>query len=206
MRTFGYVLFFLGILFVRGAIRDRTIQETSDDIAALMLSIVRLDWPAIDKVLATRGEGTNFVFGEDVPAANGDNNAGSDTQSGSTTGARVLAEAVRLGTGKKYRLGATGPDAYDCSGLVWRAMRNVGAYSGPRFTTATWPVVAVTVKAKKVDTPAVGDIALWPGHMGIVDGTGTTFAARSPQYGIGTSKIDVTSKSVGGRPVFYRLK
>lgn len=104
----------------------------------------------------------------------------------------LLSTAVALGTaaGNTYQWGATGPDAYDCSGLVWTAMKQLG-YTGRRFNTATF---ALSKAGTRVATPATGDVVLWTGHhMGIVSGTDQFYSAKSALLGIGYAKISTWS-------------
>jgi cell wall-associated NlpC family hydrolase len=99
-------------------------------------------------------------------------------------------------------LGATGPSAYDCSGIVWRAMKNLNMYSGPRFTTATFEIQCSEF-ITRVDTPAVNDVVLWrSGHMGVYSGNGQVYAAKSSRSGIGFQSA--TDPIRGSRPIYYR--
>lgn len=127
---------------------------------------------------------------------------------GSTTDGKILAAARTLGSkAKGYRFGAAGPDYYDCSGLVYKAVQTVG-YSGPRFYTATVQAMPGFAKLDPgSDPPRVDDIVLWPGHhMGIVSGTDTFYSARSPKSGIAEAKISTFGPSNGwGQPIYLRF-
>lgn len=198
MSVLGYLALFLAAFFAHGLKRGRSYAELGDDLSDIVLAVIA--WNIGEVVAVLERGGTSAPATVTAPPATG----ASASSGGTNTGARVLAEMHRIGDGKKYRLGAIGPDAYDCSSLIWRAMQNIGVYSGPRFTTATWPLVAKTLNAKRVTTPAVGDVAWWPGHMTVVDSPTSTFGARNPSTGIGTTAIADTSR---GRPapIFYRL-
>jgi len=131
--------------------------------------------------------------GEDSPVTPG--------QSGNA----VLTEMHRLAqaANNTYVYGATGPNGYDCSGLVWRALKNIGIYTGSRFTTSTFPLAARSF-AKSVDSPEVGDIVLWSfKHMGVVSGKDKFYSARNRKYGIGESSISGWSST--GTPRYYRI-
>ena len=55
----------------------------------------------------------------------------------SQTAARAVAFALAQ-VGKPYQLGAEGPDAYDCSGLVWRAWQHAGLAWTRMSAAAQW--------------------------------------------------------------------
>ena len=65
--------------------------------------------------------------------------------------------------GKPYVWGATGPDSYDCSGLVGYAL--TGGYSrvGTTYTFMAWP---------QVSDPQPGDVCTNWSHCGIYAGGG----------------------------------
>ena len=84
-------------------------------------------------------------------------------------GAAVIAYA-RAQLGKPYLWGGTGPDAYDCSGLVMEAYAAAGD-SIPRTSQEQWAA------GPQVSTPHPGDLVFFPGadgtwaspgHVGIV--------------------------------------
>ena len=96
--------------------------------------------------------------------------------------------------GKPYQWGATGPDAYDCSGLVMAAYRSVGI-DIPRTSEQQW-TWGPRVSPSQVEP---GDLVFFagsdgtvqsPGHVGIVIGGGkmieayaTGFPIRIAPYG-----------------------
>ena len=83
----------------------------------------------------------------------------------------LLASAQKY-IGQPYRWGGTfrpGDDRGDCSGLVWRAGRDIGI-PWARFTTST---IMFSQYVERISAPSTGDIVVWPGHhMGIVSGPG----------------------------------
>jgi pimeloyl-ACP methyl ester carboxylesterase len=104
-----------------------------------------------------------------------------------------------------YVWGATGPDSYDCSGLVWAAAKDIGVYSGNRFTTSTFRSVA-SGWATETNSPAVGDIVVWPGkHMGIVAGSDRYYSARSTKKGIGYATLTGDNNYFGISPEYWRV-
>jgi peptidoglycan DL-endopeptidase CwlO len=96
--------------------------------------------------------------------------------------------------GKPYVFGATGPDSFDCSGLVMMAYRSAGVYI-PRTSQQQWlfgPRVAPSaVEPGDLVFFAGGDgTPTSPGHVGIVIGKGqmieayaTGFPVRISTYG-----------------------
>ena len=99
----------------------------------------------------------------------GGGNAGSSGGSSSSgpsynpsTGNAVV-DRARSQLGKPYVWGATGPNAYDCSGLVGYAL--TGSYSrvGTTNTFMSWP---------RVSDPQPGDICTTSSHCGIYIGNG----------------------------------
>jgi cell wall-associated NlpC family hydrolase len=190
--TIGWIFILLGLLIARAVSRDRA-MEIPEDIRDLFIAGLAGDTNGVKAVMARRGPGLASVY------------AGTD-QSAPTSGSSssLLAEAQRLGASAKgYQTGATGPDFYDCSGLVWRAMRNTGSYDGTRFTTATF-VRLTKDDVAPVTTPATGDIVLWVGqhHMGVVSGKDLFYSARSVASGIRDGAIH----TFPGSPAYYRVR
>jgi cell wall-associated NlpC family hydrolase len=77
---------------------------------------------------------------------------------------------ARAQVGKPYEWGGTGPDAFDCSGLVMRAYASAGV-SIARTSQAQWAT------EPHVSDPASGDLVFFagadgtasaPGHVGLV--------------------------------------
>lgn len=86
--------------------------------------------------------------------------------------------------GKPYQWGATGPDAYDCSGLVMMAYQAAGIHL-PRTTQQQWawgPRIARSqVQPGDLVFFAGGDgTRKAPGHVGIVIGNGLMIQAPAP--------------------------
>ncbi len=99
---------------------------------------------------------------------------GAAAVAGSGTPARAAAEAIAFSRGqlgKPYLWGGTGPDAYDCSGLVQAAYLAAGVAGIPRTSQQQW------AWGPQVTTPTAGDLVFFaggdgtptaPGHVGIV--------------------------------------
>lgn len=115
---------------------------------------------------------------------------------------------ARKQIGKPYLWGGTGPNAFDCSGLVMQAYRSAGV-SLPRTSQDQW------AKGHKVPADQVepGDLVyfagsdgtrLAPGHVGIVIGGGkmveayaTGFPIRIARYA-GRDPVGFTRPAGGG--------
>lgn len=97
--------------------------------------------------------------------------------SGPVTGAVVAFAEAQLG--KPYVYGASGPDAFDCSGLVLRAYQS-GGIGLPRTSQEQWSAGPRVAQ----DQLAPGDLVFFdpdpfgrPGHVGIYAGNGTMIDA-----------------------------
>lgn len=102
----------------------------------------------------------------------GTESSGSSSGSSSATSARTrkLEEAIRIATaqvGKRYILGAVGPNAFDCSGLVYYAYRQAGFSINHRCTTATMNANQSPFKTIGRSELQRGDLIMYPGHVGI---------------------------------------
>jgi cell wall-associated NlpC family hydrolase len=101
-----------------------------------------------------------------------------------TGSAASVISFLRAQVGKAYVLGATGPSAYDCSGLVGAAFKQVGI-SLPRVSqdqsTAGTPVSLGNLQP--------GDILYWGSagsayHVAVYIGDGKFIGAQNPSTGI----------------------
>jgi cell wall-associated NlpC family hydrolase len=81
--------------------------------------------------------------------------------------------------GKRYCWGGTGPECFDCSGLVKEAWASVGVRL-PRTTDA----IASGVPEVPIDEVRVGDILWWPGHVGLYAGRGYQVDALDKRHGV----------------------
>ncbi len=97
-----------------------------------------------------------------------------------TSGLKAVVSAARERIGASYAMGATGPGAYDCSGLTMAAFRSAGI-ALPHSSFAQFgmgePVARDEVRA--------GDLVFFdtagPGasHVGVATGKGTAISATS---------------------------
>lgn len=195
MNTIAWLCVLIGAVILQRVSVGRT-DSMNDDLKDLATGAITGDYDAVSKVWARR-----TVAGKGL-------GVGGSIGAGYAGSSELLSEARKLGSSASgYRIGATGPDYYDCSGLVWRALRNQGIYTGSRFTTQTFPGIASQF-ATEVASPTVGDIVVWPkgngpyGHMGIVSGPDSFYSARSRRSGIGEGSI---SGFPGGNPRYFRI-
>ena len=204
MNTLGYFLILTAILIARQVFKGRVMQ-LGEDMSDAFLALVSGDTKGLTTVLARTGD------------------ANQPTQATSTTlspdnvwvdpkdPVKPLAKlAINRGNAAKgYRMTATGPDSYDCSGLMYRACQDAG-YTGPRFTTSTISgnkafkrISASGMQGPNIVNAGVNDIVCWTGHhMGVITGPNQFYSARNPQVGIGYAKI---SGFRNDTPVYYRF-
>ncbi|MEU6403662.1 C40 family peptidase [Streptomyces sp. NPDC046985] len=110
-----------------------------------------------------------------------DASAGSSTATGS---AAAIVSFVKAQLGKAYVSGATGPSAYDCSGLVQTAFKQVGV-SLPRVSQDQ-STVGTSVSLSNLQP---GDILYWGSagsayHVAVYVGDGMFVGAQNPSSGV----------------------
>lgn len=117
--------------------------------------------------------------------------------SGSASG--LLAAVEKYGKGKKYVWGATGPNTFDCSGLVMYALRHAFGIDYPHFSGSQ------IAKAKSISKGDLkpGDLVGNNEHIGVYAGNGKYWSAMSP-----TSHPNIGMSSLSyfpGTPKFGRV-
>jgi cell wall-associated NlpC family hydrolase len=112
---------------------------------------------------------------------------GGAATSGSTVPGKAAAQAIayaRAQLGKPYLWGGTGPDAFDCSGLVQQAYAHAGVGIA-RTSQAQWAT------ERHVSRPRPGDLVFYPGadgtwtapgHVALVVGGGLMIEAYATGY------------------------
>jgi peptidoglycan DL-endopeptidase CwlO len=110
--------------------------------------------------------------------------------------------------GKPYVFGATGPDAFDCSGLVMMAYRAAGVYI-PRTSQQQW-LWGPQVPASQVEP---GDLVFFagadgtptaPGHVGLVIGHDEMIEAYATGFPIRVSAFGTSAAAPGdGDPIGF---
>ena len=116
---------------------------------------------------------------------------------GTGIGARVVAFAMSH-VGDAYVYGASGPNAWDCSGLTMRAFGSVGIYL-PHSAAAQF------YGSRQVSRSQLqpGDLVFfyWPiHHVGIYIGGGMVVHAANPSSGVGVAPLDSMPFSGAARP------
>ena len=81
--------------------------------------------------------------------------------------------------GHRYCWGGTGPQCFDCSGLVQSAWGSVGVRL-PRTSGA----MGAALEEVPLDEVRAGDILWWPGHVGIYAGGGWSIEALDSRHGV----------------------
>lgn len=204
MTTIAWFFILLAALLVRGVAKGR-VTELPGDLRDMLIAALRGDTEALKEASGRSGDGlqaTTATVDVTATAPSG----GKAFAAGK--GASLLAKAKQLGQGRSYVWGGTFANGKggDCSGLVWRAGKDLGLWTVGRFTTFTFPS-AMKAYVTVVTDPQPGDIAVWQrggvkGHMGIVSGPGRFYSALSRSSGIKDAPIS----AISGRLTFYRLK
>ncbi|MFE2050321.1 C40 family peptidase [Streptomyces sp. NPDC059459] len=114
----------------------------------------------------------------------GSSSAGSTSTSTATGSAAAVVAFAQAQVGKAYVSGATGPSAYDCSGLVQAAFKQVGI-SLPRVSQDQ----STAGTQVGLDNLQPGDILYWGGagsayHVGIYVGDGMFVGAQNSSTGV----------------------
>ncbi|MFG1703953.1 NlpC/P60 family protein [Nonomuraea sp. M3C6] len=117
--------------------------------------------------------------------------------------AKILQYALAQ-RGKPYLWGGTGPDSFDCSGVIYAAYRSAGLLI-PRTTFGQWPFGAKILDGEEQPGDLVffnagpGTSAASPGHVGLVVAKGKMLEARCRLCG----PIKVTSYQARGNRVGF---
>ena len=128
-------------------------------------------------------------------------------QGGGNPASTVAASAIRFAeqqTGKPYQWGAAGPDAYDCSGLVYAAYAAAGVQIAR--TTYQWSQDGPVVPLSQIQP---GDLLFSagsdgtpqnPGHVVMYLGGGQVIQAPQAGQDVQTGPLDLASIVVATRP------
>jgi cell wall-associated NlpC family hydrolase len=163
-----------GIAALKGQLADHK-KSLSKLISSQKATLASLTVPQ-QQVVASQSIGAN---GSDAPQQY--------TGSTSTQAGKAVAFAYAQ-LGKPYQWGATGPGAYDCSGLVQAAWSAAGV-SIPRTTYDQW-----------ASLPHVSTSALEPGDLMFFDGIGHVamyvgggYMIDAPRTGLNVQKVSINT-------------
>lgn len=168
LQLVGYGLIVAGGWLLNSAYRNRaplaTLQKIVKD-------------PASGRSTLQESAGT---LGANLPTINSSTVTPTSYTVGSSVagpGAAAVLAWARAQIGKPYKLGATGPDAFDCSGLVQQAYLNGAGIKLPRTTQF---MIGVGQKVTR-DQLAIGDL-VFPdaGHVQLYSGGGNVVEAPRP--------------------------
>ncbi len=94
--------------------------------------------------------------------------------------------------GDAYRLGASGPDVFDCSGFTMWVYANAAGVSLPHNTHAQWNAVGDTWYAGERE-PRPGDLVFFfsngADHVGLYVGDGMMVHAANPRTGVEVASV-----------------
>ena len=121
------------------------------------------------------------------------------------TGAAFVTEVESLAkqAGDKYFYGGTSPSTgFDCSGLIYDALKQLGVANPPRTSEEQYAATTHISQSQIQPGDLVfaqfpGDNAS-PGHVGIYIGGGNVYSAQDPQLGIGISSLASWGNNIVG--------
>lgn len=176
METFGILLVALGAFLVDSAVQNRAPVDLLKDI---------IKNPTQARSAFSQSKGTGYTSTRQG-GATGSGTASQTAFGSAASGPAATAIAfARAQIGKPYVWGATGPNAYDCSGLVQAAWKAAG-YNLTR-TTYTMLVQPGLSKVSK-DELIPGDL-VFPdaGHVQIYTGNG--MVVEAPRTGLNVREV-----------------
>lgn len=181
MFPLGFFVVALGMYLVDCAVKNRSPVATLEKIVQDPKNLRGILKQTSGTGYASTYQGVSgfdsFYLGPNSPFANPSKGA-----SNSQTANDAVAWA-RAQIGKPYRWGATGPGAFDCSGLVMEAYKHAGL----NLPRTSYQMLTVGHKVKRADLQ-VGDLVFPdPGHVQIYSGNGNIIEA--PHTGLNVREV-----------------
>lgn len=208
MESLAFILVAAGIYILRQTFIGRG-PEIGTDTVEMLSEVASGNYAGAAEVFKKKAD--TPIFGTTSAATGGttgttDATGSNTTGTGGTTRGLMLLNKMRaLGNGRPYVWGATGPNSYDCSGLVWRAMKETGIYTGARFTTGSFNMIAGKF-ASQISGPEPGAVCNWAGtHMGVCVSKTRYYSALNRKLGIIESALS-SEIANHGNPTYWRIK
>ena len=191
MEVFGLLLILGGAFLVDAGITNRNPVQVFTDI---------LKNPGNARASFGASKGSGYAtIPNPPPSSNGSASGASPalySPTGSASGASGAAIAyARAQIGKPYQWGATGPDSFDCSGLIVAAFKAGTGYGLPRttYTMIADPRLTVVSKANlqpgDLVFPDAGHVGIYTGNGSMIDAPHTgAFVREGPVWGFLTAR------------------
>ncbi|WP_169302104.1 phage tail tape measure protein [Lentilactobacillus buchneri] len=124
-----------------------------------------------------------------------------------SSNASMVKAMKKYGSGHRYVWGASGPDSFDCSGLVMYALRKAFGISVPHNSAAQYHDTSVFQHISP-SSAKPGDALFWgPGsHVGIYEGHGKYYSAFSPKMHPNIGSYPVHGYGGDGQLLAARIK
>lgn len=104
-----------------------------------------------------------------------------------------VVDLAKAQVGDAYRMGASGPNVFDCSGLVMYVYQQVMGLSLPHNTHAQWSAIDDTWGVGERE-PQPGDVVFFfnngANHVGLYIGDGLMVNAENPRNGVKIASIN----------------
>lgn len=173
------------------AVYDRLNAEEQQRLERLREEQERAAAATEANAAASRSDAAQGTSRSEGRAASGENGAAEDTSpvpAPNGDRAQTVVSIARAQAGKRYVHGATGPNAFDCSGLTTYVFRQVGV-SMPRTSRGQYSGAGRAVSVSSIQP---GDLVFYysgPSHVGIYIGGGKIVHAANRRSGVKVSGL-----------------